>query len=100
MKLKSNRLAPVHGITFYHVFMDSIHKVFKLDFFIGSTSNQQTAVLLRNMLDRIDQLENDLRTVVQNSSLSFISMNNVIKKLNDTILKELNRTGKLRTKNF
>ena len=78
--------------------MDSVHEVLKLDLFIGSTSNQQTAVLLRNMLDRIDQLENDLRTVVQNSSLSFISMNNVIKKLNDTILKELNRTGKLRTK--
>ena len=78
--------------------MRSFHKFLKLDLLVGSTSNQQTAVLLRNMLDRIDQLENDLRTVVQNSSLSFISMNNVIKKLNDTILKELNRTGKLRTK--
>lgn len=78
--------------------MRSVHKFLKLDLLVGSTSNQQTAVLLRNMLDRIDQLENDLRTVVQNSSLSFISMNNVIKKLNDTILKELNRTGKLRTK--
>jgi len=57
-------------------------------------SSQQTAILLQNMLDRIEHLESNLRHVIINSTDAFASMRRVIGKLNSTILKEMfNKTG-------
>lgn len=52
-----------------------------------STGKIQTAVLLTNMLDRIEQLENQLHKVIINSTETFATMVKEIKTLNKTILK-------------
>ncbi|XP_047137924.1 alpha-1,6-mannosylglycoprotein 6-beta-N-acetylglucosaminyltransferase A isoform X1 [Hydra vulgaris] len=58
---------------------------------VGSSNTQQTAILLQNMLDRIETLEGDLKRVIINSTLTFRSMFETLSKLNKSIF-EFNKT--------
>lgn len=72
--------------------------LFKFSLFSSFVANDddgtyKTAVLLQSMLIRIEQLETQLQNVISNSTSTFAKMVKDIKRLNKTILVNLNNSG-------